>query len=258
MTSCLFCTGTGPFNTVEHIIPESLGNDDLTLAGEVCDSCQAYFGKEVEQFVLVKSPLAFWRTRLRISTKKGRLPSVDLSNPPRPKGWLPTTHPHHDNLIGFTAHEDGSSSVEIGDPRIVRDILEGRRRSFTFVATPKLLHMLARFLLKVGVELLASEDRSEARTSQYDDARRHARFGTGDPLWPLFHFSHGDMKDLTYVEEDADGLVEHVRCYEYSLLAVHEYKLFVFSMGTDHWVISLSHRYPDPKILSAFPDHKVS
>ncbi len=37
--SCLFCGSNGPFLRLEHIIPESLGNDDLVLQGEVCDVC---------------------------------------------------------------------------------------------------------------------------------------------------------------------------------------------------------------------------
>ena len=37
---CIFCSEKGPYNTVEHIIPESLGNDDTLLANCVCDKCQ--------------------------------------------------------------------------------------------------------------------------------------------------------------------------------------------------------------------------
>ena len=57
--TCLFCKLESPATTKEHIIPESLGNDDLLLSGEVCDKCQNYFGKEVESYVLAKTPLAF-------------------------------------------------------------------------------------------------------------------------------------------------------------------------------------------------------
>lgn len=254
MTSCLFCRSHGPFSTVEHIIPESLGNDELLLHQEVCDSCQAYFGKEIERLVLAKSPLAFWRTFLRVRTKKGKLPTVDLSTPSRSKGVIQATHPVHDNLVGFTAHEDGSTSVDIDDPRIVEGVLTGSRGAFTFVLTPKLLHALGRFLLKVGIELVAGADPKEARAPRYDDARSHARFGTGDRLWPLFHFSSGDLKDLRRVETDENGMLERVECYTYALLAVGEYHLLHFAMGTDHWVVSLSHRYPDPQIKAAFPD----
>lgn len=257
MNTCLFCRSSGPFSTIEHVIPESLGNDDLVLTGEVCDACQAYFGKEIEQFILSKSPIAFWRTWLGIRTKKGKLPSVDLSQPKRPKGILPATHPLHDNGVGFAAHDDGSTSVDIDDPQIVADILAGRRSSFQFVLSPKVLHMLARFLLKVGVELLASHDRAAARSSEFDDARAHARFGSGDRLWPIFHSSSGRLSDLRRLDCTEHHVDEHVLCYEYALLSIDEYTLLRFKIGMDVWVISLAARYPDPRIRSAFPGEEL-
>jgi hypothetical protein len=71
MTDCLYCRSSGLFSTREHAVPESLGNDDLILSGQVCDACQRYFGKEVEKYVLAKTPLAVWRVLLQIRTKKG-------------------------------------------------------------------------------------------------------------------------------------------------------------------------------------------
>lgn len=258
MTTCLFCRGAGPFSTIEHVVPESLGNDELVLTGEVCDECQAYFGKEVERFVLSKSPLAFWRCLLGIRTKAGRLPTVSLSQPARQKGTIPATHSMHDDGVGFTAHEDGSTSIDIDDPQIVADILSGRRDSFRFVLTPKLLHMLARFLLKIGVELVATHDSPAARSGKFDDARLHARFGSGERLWPIFHSHSGDLAELRRIELQGDQPIsEEILCYEYALLSVDEYTLLRFRVGTDIWVVSLSTRYPDPRICSAFPGQKL-
>lgn len=79
--NCIFCDSTGPFTTREHIIPESLDNDDLIITGSVCDSCQNYFGKEVEKFVLSKTPFAFWKVIYSIKAKKGVVASVGLSLP---------------------------------------------------------------------------------------------------------------------------------------------------------------------------------
>jgi hypothetical protein len=81
---CLFCRSTaGPFNRIEHPIPESLGNDDLTLAkGFVCDPCNQYFGSKIEQRVLAAPPFNIERTAQAIPTKKGKLASYhekDLS-----------------------------------------------------------------------------------------------------------------------------------------------------------------------------------
>jgi len=81
------------FNTVEHIIPESLGNTDDILYDAVCDKCQRYLGKEVENFVLSKSPFAFWRTIYGIKTKHGKEPFFDMSLDKEPKGRLPNHHP---------------------------------------------------------------------------------------------------------------------------------------------------------------------
>ena len=78
MHSCLYCRSDGPFSTQEHLIPESLGNDELVLIGEVCDACQRYFGKEVERYVPDKTPIAVWRVLLQIPTKKRHQPSVDI------------------------------------------------------------------------------------------------------------------------------------------------------------------------------------
>jgi hypothetical protein len=115
---CLFCLSEGPF-TVEHVIPESLGNDDLVLEGQVCSGCNNHFSK-LEEFVLQKTPIAFWKTHLGIRSKRGKLSSIDLSQPKREKGVYPSIHPTHDNSIGFTAHEDGSTSVDIDDLSIIR------------------------------------------------------------------------------------------------------------------------------------------
>ena len=252
---CLFCASPGPFSTVEHIIPESLGNDDLTLTGHVCDPCQNYFGKEVEQFVLSKSPLAFWRVLLGIETKKGKMPSVNLSQPRREKGVLQSVHPIHDNAVGFTAHDDGSTSVEIDDSQMINDILAGRRTQFRFVFTPKSLHMMGRFLCKVGLELVCMESPSKARGREFDLARLFARYGKFESqLWPIFHYSMGSPQDFRRLRVDADGLCEDVECYAYRLLEVGgKYSVFEFSMGTDHWVVSLNDPYPSPTINEGFP-----
>jgi hypothetical protein len=177
--------------------------------------------------------------------------------PSREKGTLPSTHPRHDYAVGFAAHEGGSVSVDIDNDEIIKELLRGDRSRFTFVLTPKILQLLARFLLKVGLELVASVDSRAARSSRYDDAREHARHGSGERLWPLFHFSRGDIGLLRALEQDGEGFVENVRCYEYSLHDVDEYTVFHFSMGTDHYVVSLSHRYPDPRIRAVFPSEEL-
>lgn len=78
---CIFCKNNGLFNTIEHINPESLGNSDLGSENMVGDRCQNYFGKEIESFVLNKTPFAFWRVYFGLKSKCGEYPAIDLSLP---------------------------------------------------------------------------------------------------------------------------------------------------------------------------------
>jgi hypothetical protein len=253
---CLFCQSDKPF-TVEHVIPASLGNDDLVLVDQVCGACNNHFSK-LEDFVLQKTPLAFWRAQLGIKTKRGRLPSVDLSQPNREKGIFPSKHPVHDDNIGFTSHEDGSTSVEIDDSRIINEIIAGQRTEFRFVMTRKVLFVFGRFLCKVGVELLCIDNQYTARSARFERARRFARYGDLDSLWPIFHFTKGQPGDFRHVRVDKDGPFEEIDCYAYSLFEFAEqYTLAHLRVGSDNWVVCLNDPFPTTEIKKAFPDREL-
>jgi hypothetical protein len=251
--TCLFCGAINP-RSIEHIIPESLGNDDLILTDDVCRSCNNYFAK-IEKFVLGKTDLAFWRAFLGIRSKKGKLPSVDLSLPKKFKGVFPSTHSRHSDEIGFTAHEDGSISVENFDETIIREILSGERRQFQFVMTPNILHQFGRFLCKIGVELVCRVDPRQARSERFQAARVYARHGSTVELWPIFHFSSGDIRSLRRLNDDG---TEDVDCYSYSLIEVGKrYTLSLLKVGTNNWVTCLNEQWPTPEIRRAFPEFEL-
>ena len=254
MTSCLYCRSNGPFSTQEHVIPESLGNDDLVLTGEVCDACQRYFGKEVERYVLDKTPIAVWRVLLQIQTKKGNQPSADTKQLREQRGTIPERHARHDD-IRLTSHDDGSISVDIDNDELVRGILQGSKTDLTMVMSPKRLHMLGRFLGKVGLGIIATHDPTRARDQRFDQIRRYARYGDFRGLWPLFHHTDGRLEDLKRSATAPNGEpLDELDLYSYSLVEVAEtYTLFGFSMGVDHWVICLDDPYPHPVIRDAFP-----
>jgi len=262
--SCLFCNSKGSFSTQEHVVPESLGNDDLILDGHVCDVCQNYFGKEVEEYVLGKTPFATWRAMLGIRTKTGRLPRIETSQPKRAKSRLPDKHSFHDDGLVFEAQPDGTGTVEITSEKIREEILTGSRSAFHFVMTPKVLCMIGRFLGKIGLELLCLDAPDSARGSQYDDIRNYARRGAIVDIWPLFHFSAGKMEDLVWLKPALDGVREEVLCYSYALfstdgmIANHsQYTLLRFTIGTDNWVICLNDRYPHPIIREQFKGQEL-
>jgi len=255
MKPCLFCNNDGPYKTTEHIIPESLGNDDLILSDDVCDSCQRYFGKEVEKFVLSKTPFAFWRTYLGVRTKKGDLPSVDLSLPKLDKGRMQNVHPKSDDF-GLKAYFDGSAEITLEDEKIREGIIKGKRNQLKLVFTPLILQMIGRFLCKIGIELVCFKDSDLARSSQFDDARNYARFPKPKELWPFFHFEKGNPRQfISTILDTRNERLEKVECYSYRIIDVyHIYTIFHFSIGTDNWVVSLNNRYPTLLIKNAFPD----
>lgn len=78
---CIFCKQQSSTNrSVEHIIPESLGNAEHTLpAGAVCDRCNQYFARKVERQLLESPIFRHLRANMEIPSKKGRIPA-----------WLPT------------------------------------------------------------------------------------------------------------------------------------------------------------------------
>lgn len=255
---CLFCGSAGSFTTVEHIVPEALGNDDLVLCGHVCDVCQAYFGKEIERYVLSKTPIGFWRAHLGIRGKEGKLARVDLSVSEGRKGVLPEWSVHHDSGVAFSAHADGTCSVEISDREMLRQVLSGERRRFQFVFSPKSLVQIGRFLGKIGLELLCAGDPDLARHHQFDELRRYVRYGHRKEIWPIFHANKGTLEDLITREVERGELVERVLCYDYGMHTDGEYWLFSFLTGIDFWVICMNDQFPTPEIREAYPDVDIS
>lgn len=75
---CIFCkTDSAGSKSVEHIIPESLGNKNQTLTkGIVCDSCNNYFARKIEKIVLELPYFKSLRGRNIIESKKGRMPGI--------------------------------------------------------------------------------------------------------------------------------------------------------------------------------------
>lgn len=73
---CLFCKAdSSQSRSVEHIIPESLGNTRHVLGkGVVCDGCNNYFAKAVEKPFLEAPGVKILRFEQELLSKKGRVP----------------------------------------------------------------------------------------------------------------------------------------------------------------------------------------
>jgi hypothetical protein len=79
---CLFCRQSdGGFTSVEHILPESLGNETLTLpVGVVCDRCNNGVLAEPDQALGSFLPIEMMKTWHGIPSKAGKLPEFKFDN----------------------------------------------------------------------------------------------------------------------------------------------------------------------------------
>ena len=101
---CIFCRQhDGGFTSVEHVLPESLGNIELVLPrGVVCDRCNT-LGSRYEQDLLLFPPIALYKVIQGQVNKKGRRPSlnwdgVTVSSPS--SGHIVVEHREPDDQYG--------------------------------------------------------------------------------------------------------------------------------------------------------------
>jgi len=166
------------FSTFEHPVPQSLGNDDLTLdPGFVCDSCNQYFGSKVEAKVLGTPPFVVDRLRVNVPTKKGKPPR--LSHPPHVELFAT---PFRNQLVMAASPEIWSSVKKEGMLVLPRDA------SIDFLTT--------RMLIKIGLELLLVSSKRDSYDSQFDRARAFARFPSLGSHWEIAFGQYPSELDL--------------------------------------------------------------
>jgi HNH endonuclease len=185
---CIFCKlDSESSRSVEHVIPESLGNVEHTVRpGVVCDKCNNYFANRVEGPLLTDPYFRDHRFQAEIMSKKG--------NPPRVMG----IHMPSRVEVELLRNPDGSgisagAAYERDDKVWVESI---RKATYGKLYLPKPSapneSLMSRFLAKVALESLALrladfEGGVEEvdQKQQLDAIRNYARRG-GTNVWP-FH-----------------------------------------------------------------------
>jgi HNH endonuclease len=172
---CIFCKADSKLSrSVEHVIPESLGNSTLVLPkGVVCDPCNNYFSREVEKPFLEAPAIRIMRFHQALESKKGRVPKLaGIITPGAPA--ILTRFPRHD-YTSVAVSPDAFESVQKARQGELILPIDG--------PLPK-GPIVSRFLAKVAVEALATRivQYSEGLEylcdeSQLDDLRDHARRG---------------------------------------------------------------------------------
>ena len=168
MARCVFCrTTSGPFSTREHVLPESLGGGNWAVLpdGLFCDSCQNKFGSEIEQQALGDYPFSFFRVFQGIPTKKGK--------PPWLESWEGIVRASlQPGTIGYNPA-----------PVFEQAALEGKKTQIRLLAHPLKPDMICRFLLKMGIEVVAWDNEQDVFCSKFDEARRFALSGEKTGKW---------------------------------------------------------------------------
>lgn len=236
MDQCIFCKSTdSSFSGVEHIIPESLGNQKFVLpAGTVCDSCNNGVLATLDQNLLNFEPIQFARTWLKVPTKAGKLHEMRLGNiNMRATG----SDKFYAELPKFSKkHIERLPGKSSDEPGVVRFKIKMRGREQTLKETKQ----LARSLYKIGLEFICYDlGKPEVLKNKYDHIRD---FVTGKI----------DLRSGYIVTR---GLVPTPRCnfkhQVYNVLGFGELRVFYFQIFGTVFVFDMDRRIPtDINILN--------
>ena len=232
MKRCLFCKKTCDLSkSVEHILPESLGNTQHVLpSGVVCDGCNNYFARKVEDPFLNSGAVRALRASQGVKNKRRRL----VGQAAIMMGQHPVTL--------YTPH-DAMGIIDVPTSEGVRAILGAERGTLIFPATqePPPDDVTSRFLAKVALEAMALRGLEACLDLDYlidepqlDLLRCHAR--RGEPRsWP---YSHRRIYDVDKAWRDPDGI--HQRVHEHDFLVTeHSEYFFVLAIFGLEFAINL-------------------
>ena len=216
---CIFChKDSKTSKSVEHIIPESLGNKHHFLPkGYVCDECNNYFAVKIEKELLEQPYFKSMRFRNEIITKKGRLV--------KEKMYFPGVMMTCDAEMQTT---DRGRIISFNDELLYNAIKDGKTHTIISPYFPEPDYpstYMSRFIAKCAYEFFlynVGEENYEScvhellgnESDVLKDLRKYARYGEG-PYWHYNQrriYSEGDC----FVQKDRDELYE----------ILHEMKFF--------------------------------
>lgn len=169
-TRCIYCLTTiGAFTSEEHIVPESLGNDELVLpVGYACDQCNSTLAS-LDSYLSEFEPLALLQVQFVSFTKAGKLPQARFQNV-----HIRRTGPRSIHFIPQDKSGEMQQTAELGEGWFAWNFnIRGKRTNFI---------KLSQSLYKVGLALVALGDGQDVVCSErYDAARAFIRTGKDMP-----------------------------------------------------------------------------
>lgn len=217
---CIFCHKESTSSqSIEHIIPESLGNKHHYLPqGYVCDQCNNYFSIKIEKELLKQPYFVSMRFRNDILSKKGR--------PVKEKMFFPSALKSSE----VSMQKSGNRIViTIEDEDVWKSIIDGKTRTMyeLYIPEPEYPNVImSRFLAKCAYEYflynmgkdnynLCVQELLGGEKDILKDLREYARYGKGN-YWQYHQrrlYSEGDV----FLNREENSSYE----------ILHEMKLFV-------------------------------
>lgn len=200
---CLFCKqDSSDAKSVEHIIPESLGNKTMILPrGYVCDKCNNYFAIKVEKPFMELLEIRQLRFQEMIPNKKNRMPQMQaLYN-----GKFPVQ-------LWYDVKQDDIKWYVDADVETLNEILDKKTEDFVFPAFTNETVIqnsiiISRLLAKMALETLADRLKTLKGSldelinfKEFDLIRNHARRGVISE-WPCSIRRIYGMDDLWKCED---------------------------------------------------------
>jgi len=181
---CIFCKSeSSDSRSVEHIIPESLGNTKQILPpGVVCDKCNNYFAVNVEKPFFELEAIKLLRFHESVPNKRNKIPST--------KALL---YPNIEVTINkFIRNGEIYSTVEVPSEEFENILSQGENTIiFNTDAPISQSSVVSRFVGKVALEVMAQRlvNHQEgleylANEPQFDILRDHVRKGSSID-WPI-------------------------------------------------------------------------
>lgn len=182
---CLFCKqNSSNAKSVEHIVPESLGNNSQILKrGRICDKCNNYIARKIEKPFLEQYSIRLLRFEEGIPNKKGMTPEINgiIGN----ELVAVQKKVVDDNIISF---------IDMGPDQIKRLLKCNNLQTLILPAfnetdLPPNNSITSRFIAKIALESLSERMDDESCADylidnpQFDAIRNHVRYGLVD-YWP--------------------------------------------------------------------------
>ena len=218
---CLFCKqDSSNTKSVEHIIPESLGNKTLILPrGYVCDKCNNYFAIKVEKPFMELPEIRQLRFQEMVPNKKNKIPQMEA-----------VYNGMYSVKLGWDLKNDNVIGTIDATDEAINELMKRKKGTVTFPAFAnetiiKNSIIISRLLAKMALESLANRLESISGSldelvdfKQFDLIRNHARRGTISE-WPC---SIRRIYDMNNYRKGANGEWEQM---------IHESDFLVIDKG---------------------------